>query len=474
MRALNRIQHLGPGAGILAVAGLMAFALLCAATEASWTSAQVTNSTSNARTGGLAFTHAYQSTSCSGGPAVTATLACAGSIAPTSPVPASGTTTGADAITNNGTIPANRLTQSVQAPSCAPVQHANGKNASNPLLARYGMAFNASGGPMSGSGFVTLDGAAPGGYATSVVSEPQPPSGLLSSGVVSGVGVWFKVASGSRGPLLSFAASPSNGGGNADRAVYLDAAGKLNVTWNTAGSSIGPSSGTSYADGSWHFAYVTFGGLNVVILGLIPEVKLYVDGVERASTPSLSLSPLSSYGGYWHLGWAPTSVTGLSSAYLNGSLSNFVVLNNGTPPSGTTIGKPATQASFNSAISASVTNHWKLDDSGTSTFAGSLPPTMSAPCSKVDIGFGFTGPAATIGTQSLAAFANGVPRVVPAPAPATTQTVAISTSRGAGYHTDISGLHLYAPLTFTETTDPVSAIWKLTFSWADAASAFIG
>jgi hypothetical protein len=442
-------------------------------TLSAWTSAGVANPTNSTGSKALSFNHTYQSTSCSQGIRTSGTSACSGSIAPTAATPASGSVTGTDTITNNGTYEASQLESAFSAPSCAPVKLDNRKTASNPLLARYGTTFHTSGGPMDSVGYVSVDGANPGGYATSVAAQSQPPTSLISAGTFSGVGVWFKAASGTQGPLLSFSSSASNGAGNDDRALFLDASGKLNLTWNASGTKLGATS-SSYTDNAWHFAYVTYGGINVAIIGLIPQVNLYVDGVNVGSTPLLSLSPLSSYSGYWHLGWAPTSVTGLSKAYIAADLSNFVVINSGTIPAGTTIGKPATQAAFNTATSSS-TEHWVLNDLGTTTFSGTLPSSMAAPCSMVNFGWSTTNPTGTVTTSTpLSSFANGTAHVVAAPTSGGSQTSTITTSRGGSYNTDISGLHLYAPISHTVQTTPTPSSWQQTFTWAGAESAFIG
>lgn len=457
----------------ITVPALLATALCCAMTGntlSSWSAAGITNSTNSTYAGAIAFTHAYQSTSCALIARDPGPTSCPGSIAPSAAVPASGAATGTDAITDNGTVPAASLTSQFSAPSCAPVRFLNKKNPANPLMARNGLTFHASGGPMDSAGYVTPDGAGPGGYATSVVQQAQPPTGALALGPRYGVGIWFKATAG--GPLFGFASSPANSTtGSNDRIMYLDAAGKVNFVWNSTGDKLTSSSG-GYADGAWHFGYATFSAITL-LLATIPQVTLYVDGAQVAQTPSVSLNSYTSYNGYWHLAWAPTSTTGLASAYGSAQLSNLVVLNTSAAPTGTTIGKPTTQAGFDSLISGQATEQWILDDTGTTTFTGSLPPTMANPCGQVNIGFALTNPAASIATQSLAAFANGTPRTVAAPGPGATQGSTISTQRAVGYSTDVSGLHLYAPLTHRVFVTGATN-WTQTFTWAGPEAAFIG
>ena len=437
------------------------------ATRSAWVTG-VVGGTSTVRSGELAFSHAYQATSCSAARRVGGSQTCAGRLAPALGATAAGVAS-VDTITNHGTLGADDLKAEVRAASCGPVKLDNRVAAANPLLPRHGTTFSTSGGPMTGSGFVSLDGGAggaPGGYATSAGSSSLP---VLAVGTTSGVGVWFKAAPGTTGPLFSFGASPANGTGSADRALYLDATGKLRFTWNLAGSTA-TSSGSGFADNAWHFAYVTLGGT----LGLLPRIQLWVDGTQQADTTGPLLSVLNSYLGYWHLGWAPTSVTGLSTAYATVSLSNFVVLNSASAPNGTTLGKPTTQAAFNSAT-AGATDHWLLADPGTTTFSGVLPATMTAPCTRVNIGWAFTGPAATPANDvPLSTFADGTWHQVGAPAPGASQVAALTIKRGAGYSTDLSGLRLYTPLSYRAQSRPLDSAWTQTFTWSGQESAVIG
>ncbi|WP_323791222.1 hypothetical protein [Nocardioides sp.] len=441
------------------------------ATRSAWT-AGVVGGTSTARSGELAFSHAYQATACSTVRRVAGSQACSASLAPALGATAAGVSA-VDTITNYGTLGADDLKGEVRAASCAPVKLDNRVAGANPLLPRYGATFSPTGGPMTDSGFVTLDGGAPGGYATSAASSTQPGGSLLSSATVAGIGVWFKAAPGTTGPLFSFGTSPANGTGAADRALSLDATGKLRFVWNVAGSTV-TSTASGYADGLWHFAYVTLGGLSVLGLGLLPRIQLWVDGVQQADVTGALLSSFSSYPGHWHLGYAPTSVTGLGTAYVKASLSNFVVLSSGSIPSGSTLGKPTTQTAFNTATS-NATDHWLLADSGTTTFDDTLPATMSAPCSKVNISWSFTGPAASPATDTpLSSFADNTWRQVGAPAPGASQVATLTIRRGVGYTTDLSGLRLHVPLSHRAQSRPVDSAWTQTFTWSGAESAVIG
>ena len=74
----------------------------------------------------------------------------------------------------------------------------------------------------------------------------------------------------------------------------------------------------------------------------------------------------------------------------------------------------------------------------------------------------------------VSSFANGTAHVVARPSTGASQTSTITTSRGGTYNTDISGLHLYAPISHNVQTTPTPSSWQQTFTWAGAESAFIG
>lgn len=458
---------------LTALAALSLLLLGSTRTLSGWSNGQILNSTDTTLSGTPAFTHTY-----SAGPTCTASAAaptpsCAGTLI-SGQVPTAGRSA-SDAITNNGTIPSSGLSQAVAVSSCQPVKFANTKTSSNPMVVRYGTTFDTGGGtgPMSDKvGYTTLDGASPGGYATAVVQQTQPGASLLSVGQISGVGIWFRATAGTAGPLFSFGASADNTTtGSWDRTLYLNSSGQLSFIWNSGGNSIGPTTAPAggYADGNWHFAYVTLGGVNVVLVGLIPQVTLYVDGTSRATTPLLSLSPYSSFAGYWHLGFAPTSKTGVTS-YFKGSLSDFVVFNGSSFPTATTV--PTSSATF-STFATNATEWWPLNDTGTTTYTGTLPvvgagsgTTASAACKSIDLGWTFTSPSGTASSSSTSLYtlATSGASSVSAPGPSSTQNAALALAHDAAYNSYVAGLHLWVPMTSTISTLPGNK-WPLTFSW---------
>ena len=426
-----------------------------------------TNSANTAGSGSLSYTHTYQATSCTSVAGQATTTPCTGSIAPTTATLASPATVSAtDSITNNGTIGASNLTQQVRAASCGVVKLDNGKNSVNPMLPRYGTTFLPTSGPMTDSGAITFDGQNPGGYAAGVVSQAQPNPGI-SLGTTYGLGIWFKTTSTAGGPLFGIGNSSTNATGGNDRILYMNPSGTLSFIQNTTGTTT--TTTTSYNNGNWHFAYVTMSEVNVLIVGLTSTTTIYVDGATAGSGGGV-LVGYSSDTGYWHIGWSP--VSGVS-PYFAGSLSNFVVFNNGGAPAAPTTAQRASQSAFNSWAS-SATEQWILNDSGTTTYSGTLPDRTSAlsPCTKVDVTWSFTNPASSF-AGSLTTLASGWQNVASL-APGTTETGTVSASRDTTYTvTDyLPGLHLYAPLSFRVQTNPVS-LWSVTFTWPDAATAFI-
>jgi len=458
--------------GVLAgaVAALLVLvALSTSTTSGAFPGAVVRNLANSAGTGRLAVQHAYQATTCSLDARSGASTSCSGSVLPTSAVIGGAGVSAADSVTNTGTFASGRLTERVSAASCATVQLANIKSASRPMLPRYATTFTATG-PFGGTNAVALDGTT--AYAASVAQQSLTIP-LVGLGTTYGYGVWFKLpAGGGGGPLLSFGSNPTASGTTVDRTLFVNASGRLGFVANTSGSTLTQSSGSSYLDGGWHFAYAVMTITNVIIVGVTLGVTLYVDGTQVATSSSL-LNGASSYAGYWHLGWAPTSVTGLASAYLQGSLSNAVVSDSSPAAGAPNATQRSTQADF-TAWASGATEHWVLGDSGTTTFTGSQPTIgATSPCTMVTIAWATTTPSGTVTAATpLSSFATGSTYTVPAPAAGATQTSTITLARHASYNAYVSGLRLKVPITFEVLTNPASS-WAVSFTWSDAVAAVI-
>ncbi len=440
------------------LAALLIVFTLTSVTQSGWTAASVSNTADSTVTGALAFQH-VGTAACSAGPAASSTTSCVGTVAPTAATSGAGAVTGTDAITDNGTIATARLNQTVSAPSCAPVQLANAKSTADPMLARYSTAFQQTD-KWGTTAAVSLSGSA---YAADVSTA--------SSAAPLSIGVWFKTANGypNGGGLISLATSPANAASAAPpAAVWMNAAGKISmyVKGNGAQTSTATTA-TAYNDGAWHLAVLSIATGN-------SAPSLYVDA---GSSSGNSINAAMGATGYWHLGWVDT--TGLvgapASATLTGSLSGAFVTNSVlTPANVTTLNGASSAAAYKTLVLAlaGILHLWMLDDSGTTTYSGTLPASMTAPCAQIDVAFSFTNPPASIAMQTLAAFANGTANTVASPAPGTTQTMTIGVTRHAGYSTDIAGLHLYAPLTATEKVSS-SSTWSLSFTWTGAQAVFL-
>jgi hypothetical protein len=451
-------------------AGLGGFALLSGGTTAGWGQGILADTTGSTSSGTLAFVHAYPSTTCAAGPGGTVSRSCSGDITPDASPPASGGATAVDTITNLGSLGSGRLSQSVTVSSCAPVRFTNTRTASDPMLPRYGTAFQQPD-KWGTTSATTLSGA---GYATDVAATDT--SSLLTDSY--SMGVWFKVASGydEGGGLLSLSASPSNKtSGSTTPTLWMSNGGRIEFrVAGTSRASTGATS-TAYDDGRWHLAVLSVAVSGTSTGGSVATPTLYVDSASGVTGSSVYASTAGT--AYWHLGWADFSgVTAPSSAYLHGSLAGGFVRGDTITSSRTAALYAATSAADYSTKLLALTDLrqlWMLGDPGTTTFTGTLPSSMTAPCGQVNVTLGFANPLAVVATQSLAALADGDPRSVPAPGSGSTQLLTVTTSRRSSYSTDIAGLHLYAPMTIAVTTMPSSS-WALAFTWSDDDSAFLG
>ncbi len=221
--------------------------------------ARLDNTNNSASSATLLYTHSYGSNSCTSVPGGAVTDSIQSVSCPGSAYPTSSAGSRADAITANGTVPASAVTQTASIASCGIVSTANRMSTARPLLPRNGTSFATAGGPMGGTGgFITLDGAAPGGYESAAVQQSQPNPGL-SLGSTYGLGIWFRTSSTTGGPLFGFGDSPVNVAGTNDRVLFMTAGGQLNFKLNSGAATTGNSTG-SFNNGAWHFAYVTLLG----------------------------------------------------------------------------------------------------------------------------------------------------------------------------------------------------------------------
>ncbi len=449
-----------------AAIGLAVLLTGTAGTFSGWSAGSVSNQTNNALSSTLAFTHSYASTSCSITARGSGSVSCPGSVAATAAVTAGGLSL-ADTISNDGTLAAAQLVSDFRAASCGTVQLANSKTATDPMLPRFATSFGQPD-PWSGSAAVTLG---TGAYASDVVATNT--ASLLGGSYA--LGVWFKVANGyaAGGPLMSLDASPVDGTSAAGSPlVWMDTSGKVRFrVTGTLGTSSSGVSAAAYNDGNWHFVVLSVASV------IVSTPTLYVDNA--AGVSAAGLTALTGGNAYWHLGWGDfTGVASPPATTLAGSLAGaFATGTSVSSATRTSLFGSASGSAYSTAVLAlsSIQHLWMLDDTGTTTYAGTLPVIgATAPCSMVDIGWATTSPTGTVvsaGTK-LSTFADGTWHTVTAPAPSTSQTSTITVSRDATWNAYISGLRLWVP--FGHRIQTTGGAWLRTFTWPTSASTVIG
>ncbi|MCW2856058.1 MAG: hypothetical protein JWR52_1673 [Marmoricola sp.] len=467
---MRRVRRRGPGrwAWGVAVVALAVVWTASSGTLSSWNAGVVLNSANSSLTGSLAVTHTYQATSCSLTARVAGTTSCGGSIGPTVAATVGGVSA-TDTFTNNSPLSASQLTSEFRAPSCAPVKFANVKTSTDPLLPRYAVAFGQTDKWGTSSAAALSGGSA---YASDVVATNT--ASLLGGSYA--FGVWFKVANAyaSGGGLLSMATSAVDTSSVAGTPLlWMDNAGKIRFRISgTLGSTTSGVSAAAYNDGNWHLAVLSVASV------IVSTPTLYVDNA--AGVSASGLTALTGGNAYWHAGWG--DFTGVSnsptSAYLTGSLSGAFVAGNSVS-SGTvsSLFTAASAAAYSTAAQAlsGASQVWMLDDTGTTTYAGSLPTIgATSACSMVDLAWTFTSPSGTAsaaGTK-LSTFANGTWHTVTAPGAGGSQTSTVTLTRDATWNAYVAGLHLYAPLSQRLSAPPASS-WTAILTWDGATGVFI-
>lgn len=366
----------------------------------------------------------------------------------------------AETISASGSI--SPTTATYRALSCAPASFAESVGTTNPLLARGGLAF-AQAGSWVDSKSVTVDGVT--GLATSVLNT-------VTTGPALSIGIWFKSAPGTSGGVLlamdSGAAQVVANG--TSRAIWMDSAGNINAGAISNGTTRRILTGASvdFRDNAWHFASLT-----TMQNGRAAELRLYVDGVQRANG-SYNNNTLPAINGYWHAGWgdvigtgnwAAASAVSTISNYYEGSLANaFVTTGTMTAAEQTTFSSTTSQATWNSLV-AGFEESWPLGDTGGTTFTGALPGGAT-PCTGVNVIIDDTAnpscaypttastacPALST-TYTLATLVSAGVRTVVRSTTAQAQTFTTTVARNANYSSSFSvGLHLVVPIRIIESS----------------------
>ena len=435
--------------------------------------AQITNNSSTAGTTATLMTAtdtSSSSTDCTSSTSPISSLqslACSGSTLPAS-VPSTGTNSQQVTLSASGGVAPG--TASYTASSCGPVELADQSTASDPMLVRGGVTY-AQAGPLTGSASLGLDG-------SSALAADIVPTSNATLGTTFTEGLWFKTAAGYNGggSLIGFGSSPSTiSDTSADKILSMTTAGKLNLAIaGTLGTS-NTTSPISYNDGNWHLAVVT------VSTSVLATVTLYVDGSQAAQTTSLTL--LTGYTGYWHVGWSPVSS---GSAYLAGNVADAFVVDSIalSPAQISTLDTAASQPIWNSDLSSDgASQSWGLGDTGTTTFTGTLPVIGStSPCTMVSIATGGASyciyspnsssaacATPTASSQTLTQWVAAGPQSFPATSLSASSRITTTLIRNSTYNpTYMPGLRLYLPVTLTEKLT-ASSLWYTTLSWTSTS-----
>jgi signal peptidase I len=112
--------------------------------------------------------------------------------------------------------------------------------------------------------------------------------------------IWFKTVSTTGGKLIGYentrnTVSDSSAGGQYDRMLYMDGAGKVwFAVWKTAAAvGLAISSPTALNDGNWHMAVAT--------MSATTGMALYIDGVQVATNAN-TISETETKVGFWRVG----------------------------------------------------------------------------------------------------------------------------------------------------------------------------
>ncbi len=132
--------------------------------------------------------------------------------------------------------------------------------------------------------------------------------------------MWFQTTTTRGGRLVGFGSSGSSSlSSNYDRMVCMRNDGRLSFGASSGGqqTAVTPA---AYNDGAWHHVVATQGA---------GGMKLYVDGIERATNPTTGAQ---NYTGYWRAG-GDRCWTGTTSSYFAGTIDDVAVYTSALPAS---------------------------------------------------------------------------------------------------------------------------------------------
>lgn len=443
------------------LAGAVAVSALAAPTFGAFT-ATVHNTSSTVGTSGMLLSASDGTgTQCANTSPVTPTqsIACVRTTLP-STVGNGTAATQAVTLTTKETSPAYATMQANG--GCGPVKLADQALSSSPMLVRgTPSAFDATPGPLTSSGALTLDGTSQSaGFATDISQTT-----LGSLGPTMTVGVWFKTTA-ANGTLLVLGNSSSAISETSEDARLEISGGTVKFTVNaTLVGTITAQTASTYNDGNWHLAVATTAGV------IATTASVYVDNAAPKTGGGLGL--LTGFTGYWHLGWSSAS------GYFNGSLSDAFFINNTNLDTAhvSSLYGSGDQATWASRLSGdSPTESWSLADTGTTTYTGGGLPGINNtdPCSLVTVSVGTASACiyptsaspCSAPTNTLAQYAAAAAQQFTATPVSTPTVVTTSLARAAGYNaTFMPGLRLYVPVTVTEALTQTSN-WTTTLNWS--------
>jgi hypothetical protein len=316
----------------------------------------------------------------------------------------------------------------------------------------YGTAFTS---PVN-SGFtstgITLDGST-GSFVGTINSLTSPATFTIVA--------WVKTTSTSGGSIVGFATKQydDDASTHEDRMLWIDPSGFVVFGVQKSSTEAELTSSVTVNNGTWHFVAASFSATGL---------SLDVDGHMSSSA---TLTSLTSYTGYWHLGWSGNGswTDSGSDEYLAGSLSGVAVFGTALSSSNlTTLNDAVSTPAYMSAVSSfSPTGEWLLSDGGTTPYTGTI--SSDVPCQRVLIEIQTTQGSTTAcaypaGTGACSAtlpnadlLSSVTTSTMAATSAASSVTVLVRMELKAASPSGVLGLHLLPDIGFTTSCGTWSA-----------------
>jgi hypothetical protein len=364
-------------------------------------------------------------------------------------------TSATSTMTANGTVSPTGGT--IALASCGVQQLADKGTGADTGLAYGGLAYaapftSASQGTFTDTG-VTLDGNATTSYVGTITSRTAPATFSLTA--------WIKTSTATGGVVMGMSnLQPNTAAATlADRMLFVSSTGHV-VFNKIQATSVG-----TVTNGAWHFVVATYStatGLN-----------LYVDGGAAVNTVNGTNDAYA--GGYWHLGWNPTTGwTGApTSAAWTGSLYGLSVIPSVLSAGNvTTLYNQTSAANYSTAIvtTFAATDFWPLNDTGTVLYTGNIPALGSTACPLAQVSVQETRGASTTclypnSGAACATFAAvsslGTQTIALPPTTSTTTSILVSAKVASTPAAGVIYLHVVPVLNFTTS----ASSWSATLSY---------